>query len=113
MPRQPQALRVSILVQSRTAHRFQVELTRAAKSFRSTLIWRDRDLFGDPSKRDVWLRMAQLLERGFGECGLARHNRCRGQHAVDADEVGALTDRFAREPHRLLIVASDELGTSG
>jgi hypothetical protein len=30
---------------------------------------------------------------------------------VGADEVGALTDRFAREPHRLVIIASNELGT--
>src|SRR5262245_28728533 len=101
------------LVQSRAAKSFQVEFPRAAKSSRMTLILRDRDTFGDPSKRDVGLRPAQLLERGFGECDLASHNRCRDQYAVDTDEVGALTDRFAREPHRLVIVASEKLGTSG
>src|SRR5262245_19545946 len=103
----------SVLVQSRAAETFQIELTRAEKSFRITLILRDRDMLRDPSKRDVGLRSAQLLERGFGELDLARHTRRSGQYAVGGDEVGALTDRFARKPHRVVLVASEQLGTSG
>ena len=43
----------------------------------------------------------------------ARHAGGSGQHAVGADEIAALTDRLARQPHRLIIIASDELGVGG
>ena len=56
---------------------------------------------------------SNLLDRGFGEFDLAGHGRCGGQHAIRADEVGTLTGRFAREPHRLTIMTSSELGTRG
>ena len=44
---------------------------------------------------------------------LAGHARGGGEHPVGADEIAALAQRLARQPHRLVIIASEELGVGG
>ena len=41
------------------------------------------------------------------------HARRGRQHPVGADEIAALSDSLARQPDRLLVVASNELGVGG
>src|SRR5215469_4607008 len=69
----------------------------------------DRHLVGDPGEGDVGLRAAKFLERGRGEIAKSRHAGGGSEHPVRADKVAALTDRFARQPHRLFVVPPDEL----
>ena len=52
-------------------------------------------------------------QRGLGEVHLTRHGGGRGEHAVGADEVVALTDALARQPDRLVVIAFDERGVGG
>jgi hypothetical protein len=104
--------RNSELLQPRAAESVQIVVPRAGGSLRvvTALTGRDRDMFGNPSERDVGLHAAQLLQRGLGEFDVARHRRGCGQHAVSPGEVCALTDPLARETHRLVEIAADELG---
>src|SRR5262249_27919726 len=99
-------------LQPQAAESVHVELTHAADP-RITLILPDGVLFGEPGKRDVGIHEAQLLEGGFGEFDLARQSRCRGQPAIGGDEVGALSDRFLRKPHRFVMIASEKLSAAG
>ena len=93
-----------MLIQSCTAHGVQ-------KNF--ALIQPERQMLDDPCDRDVGLRAAQVLQRGLGQLDLTRHRSGGSEHPVGGGEVGALTDRLAREPYRLVIIASDELGVGG
>jgi len=73
----------------------------------------DRHFLRDPGQGDIGLGAAKLPERGCGNLGLAGHAGRRGQHPMRADKIGALADTLARQPHRLVVVASDELRISG
>jgi len=73
----------------------------------------DRHLLRDPRTRDIGLRPAQLAKRGRSRFGVAGHAGGRGQHPVRADEIGPLTDGLARQPHRLVVIARDELRIGG
>src|SRR5262249_48155569 len=44
---------------------------------------------------------------------LSCHAGGSGEHAVGANEIAALPDGLARQLHRLVVVASDELGVGG
>src|ERR1035438_2815192 len=73
----------------------------------------DRHLRGDPSKRNVGLSAAKLLQSILGEVALARHAGSGCEHTVRADEVATLPDAFARQPHRFGVVAPNELSIRG
>jgi len=60
--------------------------------------------------RDVGLRAAKFLERGRGDIANSGHAGGSSEHPVRADKIASLTDRFARQPHRLFVVPPDELG---
>ena len=62
------------------------------------------------AKGDIGLDAAKLPERGCGNLGLASHAGRGGEDAVRADEIGALADPLARQPHCLVVVASEKLG---
>ena len=57
----------------------------------------DRHVGGDPGERDVRLRAAQFLQRLLREFGLSGHAGGGGEHAMGADEIAALAERFARQ----------------
>src|SRR5262249_19149916 len=90
------------LLQAGAAEAFQIVLAVALAL--------DRHLLRDPGARHVWLRAAKLLQGDPGDIGLAGHARCGGEHAVAAGEIAAQADGGARQPHRLVIFAPDELG---
>ena len=48
-----------------------------------------------------------------GDIGLSGHAGGGRQHPMGADEIAALPDAFARQPHRLVVIAPDELGIGG
>ncbi len=62
-----------------------------------------------PRQRDVRLGPAKLLQGGRCRVGLPGHSGGGGEHPVTADEIAPLANRFPREPHGILIVASIEL----
>ena len=93
------------LVQARAAEPFQIVLPVG--------FLLDRHLVCDPGERNIGLRAAKLLQRGCGDIVLAGHAGGGGEHSVGADEIAALTDALARQPHRLVVIASDELGVGG
>ena len=64
----------------------------------------ERQFAGQPGERDVGLGAAEALERGFGGVSAAGHAEGGRQHAVGADEVGALPQRFARQADRLRVI---------
>ena len=71
-----------------------------------------RHLACHPGKRDVGLHTANLLDHGRGEVVVTRHGGGRSEQAIGADEVSTLADRFACQPHRLIIVTPDKLRIS-
>jgi hypothetical protein len=54
-----------------------------------------------------------MLQCDVGDIILSGHARRGRQHPVGADEIAALSDSLARQPDRLLVVASNELGVGG
>src|SRR5262249_31169413 len=72
----------------------------------------DRHLACHPRERNIGLRAAQLLERRLGDRALPGHAGGSGEHPVRADEIAAQPDALAREAHRLVVIAPDELGVS-
>jgi len=79
----------------------------------SVCIQFDRQVFCDPGEGNIGLHAPKLLEGGCGNFFLSGHAGGGGEHAVGADEIAALADAFARKPHRLVIVAAEELGVGG
>src|SRR5947209_12546379 len=73
----------------------------------------DRHFARNPSERDVGLCAVQLLDGGGSEFGLSGHDPGGGEHAVAAAEIASLTDGLARQPHRLIVIASNELRVCG
>ena len=73
----------------------------------------DWNVAGDPCARNVGLRAAKLLKRSGSDLRRCRHAGGGGQHTVSACEIAAKTNGRAREPHRFLVVATDELGEAG
>ena len=73
----------------------------------------ERYVVRDSCEREFGLRAAQCLERGRGNLRLAGHSGGGGKHAVARGVIFAKTDRRARQPHRLFIIASDKLGVGG
>ena len=73
----------------------------------------ERQSAGQPGERDVGLGAAELLKRGLGGIGIAGHAEGSRQHAMGADEVAALAQRFARQADRLGVVAADILAIGG
>jgi hypothetical protein len=63
-------------------------------------------------ERDVGLHTANLLDNGRGEVVVTCHGGGRSEQAIGADEVSTLADRFARQPHRLIIVTPEKLRIS-
>ncbi len=73
----------------------------------------DRHVLGDPGERDVGLGAPQRLQRDLRHIVFAGHaGGCR-QYAMGADEVAALADALAREPHGFFVVAPDILRIGG
>ena len=73
----------------------------------------DWHLLCHPGERDIGLGAAQLVQGGGGGFGLARHRGGGGEDAVDANKVAALPEAFARQPHRFIVIASDEMCVGG
>ena len=73
----------------------------------------DRHLAFDPGERNIGLRTAKLLQRGFGDIVLTGHASGGSEHPVGADEIAALPNAVAGKTHRLVVVAPDELGVGG
>ena len=73
----------------------------------------ERQSARQPGERDVGLGAAEALERGFGGVGAAGHAEGGRQHAVGADKVGALPQRFARQADRLRVILADILAIGG
>ena len=67
----------------------------------------------EPRERDVGLGAAELLQRGFGGVSAAGHAEGSGQHAVGADKIASLAQRFTREADRLRVIAADILAIGG
>ena len=57
-----------------------------------------------------WAAPTKFLQRCVGDRVLARHARSGRQHPVCADKIAAQPNALAREPHRFLVIAPDELG---
>ncbi|HEY4043277.1 MAG TPA: hypothetical protein VGM32_15725 [Rhodopila sp.] len=55
----------------------------------------DRRVFGNPGKRAIGLNAGKFAECGRGDRSLTRHAGRGGEHAVGADEIGALADTRA------------------
>src|SRR5215207_4561703 len=66
-----------------------------------------------PGERDVGLGAAEALEGCFGVVSAAGHAEGSRQHAVSADKVGALPQRFTRQADRLRVILADILAISG
>ncbi len=68
-------------------------------------------LASEPGQRNARLHLPQRFQREAGGIGFAAE---RGrQHAVGADEIAALAQRFAGEADRLDVVAADILAIGG
>src|SRR5262249_84498 len=93
------------LLEAGAAEAFQIVLTLGDL--------RDRHLAGQPAQRDVGLRAAQLAQRRGRDLSLSGHAGSGREHPVGADHTAPLADALARMPHRLLVVAADELGVGG
>ena len=71
----------------------------------------ERYLAREPRQRDVRLGPPQLHQRHqrhLRHLGMPGHGG-GGEHAVGADEIGALAQRLAGEADRFLAIAADEL----
>src|SRR5215471_3064500 len=68
----------------------------------------ERQIFGKPAERNVWLNATQVLQRRLGKLEVTRHGGRRSQLAVVTNKVGTLTDALARQAHRLIVIAADE-----
>src|SRR5262245_8481659 len=66
-------------------------------------------LIRDPADRYVRLRATQLFQCCGCDIATASQSGCRGEHPVATDKIAALTNGFARETHRFVVVASAEL----
>ena len=73
----------------------------------------NRHLIRDPAKRDIGLRAAQLLKRSRSDIGMSGHAGGGGEHSMRADKIAALAYGFTRQPHRLGIIAPNELRIGG
>src|SRR6478752_6814956 len=73
----------------------------------------DRYLVRDPSKRNIGMHAAKLLERGPGDFDLTGHAGGGGEDTVGAGVIAAQADGDARQPYRLIVIAPDELGHGG
>jgi hypothetical protein len=93
------------LAQARATETFQVAL--------SVRVLLDRYLVHDPSKRNIGLRAAELLERGRGDLDLIGHAGGSGEDTVGAGVISAQADGDARQPYRLVVIVPDELGQGG
>jgi hypothetical protein len=89
------------LIQTRSTEAFLVVLPLGILSCRY--------FSSDPRKRNVGLDAAQLAERSFGNVELTGRAGGRRQDPVCPNEIGALSDALAGEPHRLFVVAVYEL----
>src|SRR4029079_329085 len=67
----------------------------------------------EPRERDVGLGAAELWQRGFGGVSAAGHAEGSGQHAVGADKIASLAQRFTREADPLRVIAADILAIGG
>ena len=70
----------------------------------------DRYLVRDPSKRNIGLHAAKLLERGHGGLNLTGHAGGGGEDTVGAGVIAAQADGDARQSYRLIVIVPDELG---
>jgi len=73
----------------------------------------ERHIGCDPGQREIGLRASQRVERGAGDIGVSGHGGGGAQHAVAADMIAAQANARACQPHRLGVIASDELGVGG
>ena len=55
----------------------------------------------------------QVLERGLGEVDLAGHPGGRGEHAVGPTKSKPAGESVARQPHRLVVIATEEFRVGG
>ena len=73
----------------------------------------ERQFAGQPGERDVGLGAPETFERGLGGVRAAGHAEGSRQHAVGADEIGALPQPFARQADRLRVIPADILTIGG
>ena len=93
------------LVQTCPAETFEIMLSLGVLS--------DWHLFGNPFERNIWLHAAKLFQSRSGHSALPGHARGGGQYTVSPHEIATLPDAFARQPHRFIVIVSDELGIGG
>src|SRR5690242_10434185 len=73
----------------------------------------ERQFAGEPGEREVRLGAVETLEGGLGGLNVAFHAERGRQHAVGADEVGALAQRLPRQTDRLRVILADILAVGG
>jgi hypothetical protein len=92
---------------------FQASATETFQVALSVRVLLDRYLVHDPSKRNIGLSAAKLLECGYGDFDLTGHAGGSGEDTVGAGVISAQADSDARQLYRLIVIVPDELGQGG
>src|SRR5206468_4545558 len=103
---------VQLEISPRSYCRSWLSQARAPKPFQIMRLVRlvlERQSGREPGERDVGLGAAELLQRGFGGVSAAGHAEGGRQHAVGADKIASLPQRFARQADRLRVIFADIL----
>ena len=91
----------------------QTGSTKALQIVLSLGVQPHRHFRGDPRQRNIGLGAAKFLQRGRGDRAQTGHASRSGEDPVRADEIGTFADALSRQPHRLIVIASDELPVGG
>jgi hypothetical protein len=100
----------------RTRHSAELIQARAPESFQivsAVFLLLDEHLAPHPREREAGLDASQRVKRSPGKVYVSCHGGGGRERAVARGHVGALTDAFAREPYRLLVIAPNEFGVGG
>src|ERR1700733_9532835 len=96
---------VRVLTQPRTPKAFEIVVAVG--------VMLQRHLARDPGQRNIGLDATEFAQGRRGDVWRRGHAGGRGKYAVAGGVIAAQADGSTREPHRLLVIATDVLRQRG